>query len=343
MYLGYIFMVDKSAESGSYWPWLRSWTFWNNACDYFPLHLVKTAELDPNRSYVLGYHPHGIISVGAMGAFATDGAVTVDLTSRTGKDGNDDENEDDDDDDDMLQAADAAGPRGFSSLFPGIDRRLVTLPINFTTPFLREYILGMGCCDSNRTSFRTILRRNGGKGNAMVVVVGGAAESMLVKPGSMELVLDKRHGFVREAIISNACLVPVLAFGETDLYHVIEEDDINGWVRTVQEWVRTTTGVAVPLFRGRSFFFRDFGLMPLRRPVVVVVGSPIAPPPLPSHTIFNPLVDRNTREPQNEHGRILLEWHTKYVTSLKELYHTYKDKNWNTAGRSRHGSMRIVQ
>ena len=48
----------------------------------------------------------------------------------------------------------------------------------------------------------------------MVVVVGGAAESMLAHEGHIELVLKHRRGFVREAIMADASLVPVLGFGE---------------------------------------------------------------------------------------------------------------------------------
>jgi len=63
-YLGYIFLFDSSPTSGRYWPWACTRFFapwWNHACDYFPVVLVKTAELPPDQSYVLGYHPHGII------------------------------------------------------------------------------------------------------------------------------------------------------------------------------------------------------------------------------------------------------------------------------------------
>ena len=35
--------------------------------------LKKTAELDPSKSYVFGFHPHGIISMSAFVAFATEG------------------------------------------------------------------------------------------------------------------------------------------------------------------------------------------------------------------------------------------------------------------------------
>ena len=42
-----------------------------NLVNYFPITLVKTADLDPERSYLMGYHPHGVLSYGAFGCFAT--------------------------------------------------------------------------------------------------------------------------------------------------------------------------------------------------------------------------------------------------------------------------------
>lgn len=42
--------------------------------DYFPVSLEKTAELDPKKNYIFGYHPHGILSDGAIISFATEAA-----------------------------------------------------------------------------------------------------------------------------------------------------------------------------------------------------------------------------------------------------------------------------
>ena len=52
---------------------LRSNPAWNKAAEYYPMTLKKTAELDPSKSYVFGFHPHGIISMSAFVAFATEG------------------------------------------------------------------------------------------------------------------------------------------------------------------------------------------------------------------------------------------------------------------------------
>ncbi|DAA21911.1 TPA: monoacylglycerol O-acyltransferase 2 [Bos taurus] len=44
---------------------LRGATIWKYVKDYFPISLVKTAELDPSRNYLAGFHPHGETHRGA--------------------------------------------------------------------------------------------------------------------------------------------------------------------------------------------------------------------------------------------------------------------------------------
>jgi len=407
IYLFYTFLLDSSQTSGCRSPRMRNWfpSWWNHACDFLPVVLVKTADLPafttttttsddgketktittPNR-YVMGYHPHGIIAVGAFCAFATDGARVLDL-SDNGKDG-DKMNDlrssgsrrksitpvglplrpsslsllDDDDDDGIIEKPNTPPPtRGFSSLFPNLDRRIVTLPVNFGTPFLRDYLLAMGAVTSEKETFRRYLNKNHTNSRAMVVVVGGAAESMLAYEGHIELVLKHRRGFVREAILANASLVPVLGFGETNLYTLYDEIDVgdseakdlkamyatqslslaSSFISHFQKFARTSFGVAVPLFTGRSIFFKSLGVMPRRRPVVVVVGKPIPPPILEGD--FSPKIDRATDQPLNDHGKVLIEWHAKYVRALEELYHEYKDAPWNSPGKRRQDSMKIVR
>lgn len=327
-YLGYAYLLDKSPMDGSRRPYfrdgLRSW--WAHACDYFPVILVKTADLDPKKKYVFGYHPHGIISVGAFCCFGTDGAQTLSLMGKKRRES-------------AAAAAEGKAHRGFSHLFPGIDRHLITLPQNFVTPFLREYTLNMGCCDSAKETFRSILAK--GPGSAVVVVVGGAAESMVVKEGAIELVLEKRKGFVREAILGGACLVPIIAFGENDVYQVFEPGE--HWVESVQKWVKKITGFAMPLFKGRSILFRDFGFMPQRKPIAVVVGIPIETPKLDDERrdSFRPKFDRQSGKPLNEDGELVEKVHAEYVKALRELYAAHKDAKWNIPGRHRAGSLKI--
>lgn len=337
LYLGFIFVLDRSPTTGLRSDFLRYWKWWNYSCDYLPLLLVKTADLPvgQGQKYVLGYHPHGIISVGCFGAFATNGARTLDLTAKVVE--NDDRKA-------ANKGAETTTPvdkkvekRGFSSLFPGLDRRVVTLPQNFNTPFLREYFLCLGAVTSSKESFRTILKR---PHTALVVVVGGAAESLKSDEGAMDLILESRKGFCREAILAQASLVPVLGFGENDIYTVIHPGE-KDFMATVQDWMKRLTGLGMPIFRGRSILFKDVGIMPQRKPVVVVVGEPLKPPTCQDK--FDPQIDRKSGEASNDDGETLIAFHAKYVEALENLYKKHKDAPWNVPGRDRRRSLAIVR
>ncbi|KAF3419792.1 hypothetical protein E2986_08085 [Frieseomelitta varia] len=52
--------------------WLRTCTFKRFICNYFPIKLVKTTDLDPNKSYLFCNFPHGITCTGIWFAFGTD-------------------------------------------------------------------------------------------------------------------------------------------------------------------------------------------------------------------------------------------------------------------------------
>lgn len=96
---------------------------------------------------------------------------------------------------------------------------MCTLTSNFRAPFIREYILAHGLRSVSRASILHILGSR--PGNAVVLVPGGAAESLLAAPGRMDLVLNRRKGFVRVALRAGAALVPVLAFGENEMYSTL--------------------------------------------------------------------------------------------------------------------------
>lgn len=71
---------------------------------------MKTADLDPRKNYVLGFHPHGILVAGAFTNFCTEAT-------------------------------------GFRQLFPGLKSNLLMLPLWFRAPFFRDYIMSAGRMD----------------------------------------------------------------------------------------------------------------------------------------------------------------------------------------------------
>lgn len=298
-YVSWAWFIDVAPTSGGRSPFLRPMIWWKRYCDYFPVTLVRTAPLPPDRDYIIGYHPHGIISIGAFGAFGTDGARVMDI----GVDG------------EVTKMPDG---RGFPALFPGIDRRLLTLPINFRVPFVREYLLSLGIISAGRASFQNWLKHADGPGHAVVVVVGGAEEAVETLPGEMRLVLDRRKGFVREAILSGASLVPCLAFGENELYSVTTFAQ-GHCVRRLQNFLKRITTVSVPAFNGRTVWCKLCGGLPVRNAVWVVVGAPLAPPPLPTEgRVFDP-----HSNPEDRAAVDLL--HSKYVDAIKALHARFSD------------------
>jgi hypothetical protein len=134
----------------------------------------------------------------------------------------------------------------------------------------------------------------------------------------------------------------VIGFGESDLYHIFQTDE-SQWIARSQGMVKRTTGFAMPIFQGRSIFLKEFGFMPKRTPVCVVVGAPIEPPELKDRASFKPEIDRKTDKPLNKDGEVLIEWHEKYMKALKEPHKTHEHAEWNLSGRQRGASLTIVK
>lgn len=138
---------DTPQTGGRRSAWVRNWAIWRHFRDYFPIsvrtprnpllgwgliqnrpfqlsshmsnlttrvgcassapQLVKTAELDPSHNYLFGFHPHGVLVIGAFSNFCTEAT-------------------------------------GFSRLFPGLCPHLLMLPCWFHLPVFRDYSMLSG-------------------------------------------------------------------------------------------------------------------------------------------------------------------------------------------------------
>lgn len=250
--------------------------FDNKSClDYFPIHLHKTCDLPPDRSYIFGCHPHGIISLGAFCNFATEAT-------------------------------------GFEEKFPGIDLRLLTLKANFRIPFYGLYLSMMGLCDASKESCNYILSK--GIGNSILLVLGGAKESLDARPShEYILTLKNRKGFVKIGLAHGASLVPVFSFGENDLYDQLENPR-GSRLRTIQMRLQQRLGYATPFFKGRGIFQYSFGFLPNRHAVDTYVGEPIHLPKLERDKITPEIIDK---------------YHQEYMNSLRCLFDKYKGHHGN--------------
>ncbi|CAF2778992.1 unnamed protein product [Rotaria sp. Silwood2] len=276
LYLGWMFLFRKYPKEGGHrQQWLRRLVWWKWFADYFPIRLHKTCDLSPDRSYVFGYHPHGIFCLGAFGNFATEAT-------------------------------------GFENLFPGINLRFLVLNSNFQIPFYELFLTTMGICDASKESCNYILKQ--GKGNSIMLVIGGSKESLDARPSSEYfLTLKNRKGFVKIALANGSSLVPVFSFGENDLYEQIANPR-GSKLRSLQMILQQKMGYALPLFHGRGVFQYKFGLVPNRHPIDTYVGEPIEVPKL---------------APEQITPQILNEYHTKYLNGLTHLFNIHKAKHDN--------------
>ncbi|KAG8953573.1 diacylglycerol O-acyltransferase 1 [Tulasnella sp. 419] len=195
---------------------------------------------------------------------------------------------------------------GFSKTFPGIRPHLLTLASNFHIPIYRDILLYLGICSVSKKSCSEILSQ--GPGSAITIVIGGAAESLSARPGTADLTLKKRLGFIKIAIQKGASLVPVFSFGENDIYDQLANDK-GTTVYKLQKKFQNIFGFTLPLFHGRGLFTYNVGLLPFRHPIISVIGHPIE---VKQH-------DNPTRE-------YVEEIQTKYIDELMRIWDTYKDQ-----------------
>lgn len=198
LYLSWVYLLDRhtperGGRSSARFRRLRLWQFLR---DYFPVSLLRTSVLTPDRHYIFCVHPHGTMSYGAVINFCTEAT-------------------------------------GFAQLFPGITPHLLSLKMGYRIPLMRDAILMSGACCVSSDSIDYLLssplnsaeksdaehRTRGSQ--AAVIVVGGQHEMLDARPGSFRLTLRDRRGFVRKALQHGADLVPVFSFGENDLMNQV--------------------------------------------------------------------------------------------------------------------------
>jgi len=152
-------------------------------------------------------------------------------------------------------------------------------------------------------------------GRAITIVIGGARESLEAQPGTFRIILRRRKGFIKMAIRNGADLVPVVAFGENDLYEQVSPEN-HPWIHKLQLLAKQILGFTVPLFHARGVFNYDVGLMPYRRPINVVVGRPILVQQQkdPSDKIVNEVQERYIKELQ----RVWNDWKDVFAKDRKE-------------------------
>ncbi|KAI6237595.1 Acyltransferase [Aphelenchoides besseyi] len=268
-YAGWLYYDWDTPEKGSRpWKMYKSRTLYKLMAQYFPATLVKTADLEKNRNYLLIYHPHGVLSVAAFLNFATNAT-------------------------------------GFDQKFPGMTSFLVTLKGQFTIPFRREALTFMGIISASAKSISYVLKQPKG-GNVVCLVVGGAEEALDAHSNCFNLYLRNRKGFVRVALQNGASLIPCFSFGENEIFNQVANEK-GTRLRELQTKFKQWMGFSPVIFHGRGLFNKWFGLVPYRRRLMTVVGSPIN-------------LDQIDDPTQEQIDKV----HSEYIEKLNALFEEHK-------------------
>eukprot|EP00986_Skeletonema_menzelii_P016569 scaffold15059_cov146-Skeletonema_menzelii.AAC.9 len=205
--------------------------FWNSFEDYLATTVVpwtENASLDPKRQYIFACHPHGIHCT-PLGQFHCKGTP-------------------------------------FDKRFPGIcDNKLsgIAASIVFKLPGVREFFLSLNYIDASRQVVENALDAN----RSLFICTGSGEESLLTKRGEDILVLSRRRGFVRMALMYGCDIVPIFGVGNSDLFATYS------WGMGVRMWMQKKLHISIPFFHGRYL-----SPLPYKVPIKILVGEPLRVP-----------------------------------------------------------------
>ena len=174
----------------------------------------------------------------------------------------------------------------------------VQAPVLFKVPFLRNLLLGLGCCTpASKAGMTRLFQRRADFG----ILPGGMEEVALYTHGRERIYLSKRKGFLKYALQYGYLVQPAYTFGECDLYHSMTAGA--NW----RLWMLRRFGFVIPVFWGPTWYApwlpkSDVALH-------TVVGAPLQLP-----LLENPSVEE------------VAKYHTLYVEKVTELFDTYKGR-----------------
>jgi 2-acylglycerol O-acyltransferase 2 len=160
----------------------------------------------------------------------------------------------------------------------------------FFLPFAREYQTWMGTLAVSSSQVREAFSKKLDLG----LVPGGFEEAVLAHPGTNELYLLENLGWVKHAIRGGYGVVPVFAFGETEL--------IPQWRGYKLQRARFAGKTRIPMICPKR-------LLPKSHPVSLVLGAPVWFP--------------HVKDPTKAQLR---ECHGRYIEAVRALYEKHKAK-----------------
>ncbi|POM70527.1 Diacylglycerol O-acyltransferase [Phytophthora palmivora] len=117
LYLPSFFSGAHKTGNGNVWEGLRTSSLWGLLNQFLRVKIIREQELDSNKQYIFGFHPHGIIVLSRIAIFGGS----------------------------------------FEDIFPGITYRILGASAMFYVPLGRELCLWMGGVDASRSTGEKVL------------------------------------------------------------------------------------------------------------------------------------------------------------------------------------------
>lgn len=134
-------------------------------------------------------------------------------------------------------------------------------------PFSQEILSMYNIIFSDYDSMKNTI----GAGDSIGVVLGGASEIPLTEPNTMKLSIQQKRGVFRLALSTGTSIVPVLVYGENELFQLSKHPI----VQIIQYLVKPLRVVVpVPTYES-AIQWTSIAQEPLRKPVHTVVGPAI--------------------------------------------------------------------
>lgn len=144
-------------------------------------------------------------------------------------------------------------------------------------PFLPEILDLLHFVPSDYGTMKSVIMEK----KNLCLVLGGVREMDSVEEGQLTLVLAKRRGIFKMALETGASLVPVLTYGENEMYRPFRSD----WLSKIQSWcMNHSFYLPIPTWES----VKEWGCLlkkPFREPLVTHVGPEIPVEKIEGRTI----------------------------------------------------------
>lgn len=193
----------------------------------------------------------------------------------------------------------------WDAAFPQLPNlKVLTASAAFYVPIIRELWLASYCIEASKKVAVKALEK-GGPGTGMLVYPGGEVEQLMTELGKEKIYLSGRKGFIKLALEQGMEIVPVYAFGESDLYYH------SNFLLGLRKKIQKNFGAAIPVIHGQ------FGLLPYfpEKGIRLVFGEPIGLwKGKQTKWVKGMKIDQN----------MIDEGHAVYCEKLKELFEKEK-------------------